>query len=238
MTRPFEGVKISTSRRCWPAPMRATSCAARRRRHQGRASRRRGHAPHAAEPRMGRPRPRAGWQAINGNKRTHARSLSRGDRHRQATRRPGRRGDGEFPSRRDGSSASATTLSASIPRLIYCRHFGLGQTGPERRRLGRQDPGASGTMCRSPATPRPGRRARACGLRRPVGRHRRLRRVERAVPAHPYRQGATGRRLHAGGDAGVPVRAGRGLLGRRPSPAAFRQPGREPPADRQPVQGQ
>src|SRR5207245_2882132 len=79
---------------------------ARGRRHQGGAPRRRGHAPHAAEPRMGRARPRAG---LAGHQRQQAQPHPRpleagGDRHRQAARRASRRGDGELSSRRDGQA--------------------------------------------------------------------------------------------------------------------------------------
>ena len=80
--------------------------AARGRRHQGGTSRRRGHAPHAAEPRMGRARPCAG---LAGHQRQQAQPDARsakagGDRHRQAARRASRRGDGELSPRRDGQA--------------------------------------------------------------------------------------------------------------------------------------
>ena len=77
---------------------------ARRRRHQGGTARRRGHAPHPALPRMGR----SGDGALMAGDQRQQTQPDAGPApagsggHRQAPGRPDRRGDGEFPRRRDG----------------------------------------------------------------------------------------------------------------------------------------
>ncbi len=191
---------------------------------------------------MGRSRPRAG---LAGDQRQQTQpdarpAEARGDRHRQAARRRGGRGDGKFSSRRDGQARHRLRRAlCGQPEADLLRDLGLrpDRPGTIRRRLRRQDPGDVGHHGDHGSR---GDRADArglCGLRRAVRRHRRVRRIECAVPAHPHRQGADGRRLHARGDAGVSVGTGGGLHRRRPSSATVRQSGRQPQADRQSVQG-
>ena len=104
--RPFANVR---SPRLHPGARRPlwqlSARPARRRCDQGRTARGRGHAPHAALARVGRPRHGA---VVARDQRQqaqpHARSAkARGDRDRQPARRASRCGDGELPPRRDGS---------------------------------------------------------------------------------------------------------------------------------------
>jgi crotonobetainyl-CoA:carnitine CoA-transferase CaiB-like acyl-CoA transferase len=69
-----------------------------------------------------------GWQAINGNKRSLTLDLSKPEAIAivKQLAAQGRRGDGEFPPRRDGQARHRLcALSAINPRLIYCAISGF-----------------------------------------------------------------------------------------------------------------
>ena len=107
MTRPFEGVKILDFTQVLAGPYASYQLALlgadviKVERREGEDMRRTPLSREWAERGLA-----PGWQAINGNKRSLTLDLHEagGDRHRQAARREGRRGDGEFPSRRDGQA--------------------------------------------------------------------------------------------------------------------------------------
>ena len=115
------------------------------------------------------------------------------------------------------------------PKLIYCAVSGFGQNGPERTTAAYDGKiqAMSGIMS---VTGHPGDGADAGGLCR-VRRHWRhdggLRGVERALPAHAYRQGPARRCRHAGRDAVVPHHLRHRLHGRRPRAGPVSATGRK-----------
>ena len=136
------------------------------------------------------------WLAINGNKRSLTLDLQKPAAieivNRLVARR--RRGDGEFPARRDGPPGHRLRGAArdqSEADLLHDLRLRQHRAVPQRGRLRRQDPGA----VRHHVADRPqgdgadARRLR--GVRRAVGHDRGLRRVLGAVSAHAYRRRAS-----------------------------------------------
>ena len=183
------------------------------------------------------------WLAINGNKRSLTLDLQKPAAIEivQTPGRARRRGDGEFPRRRDGSSRHRlhrAVRDQSASDLLCNFRLRPDRSLSQRGRIRRQDPGA----VRHHVDDRPrGQRPDARGLRgvRRVVRHdRRIRGFIRPVPAHADRPGAVHRRVDAGGEPRVPVNADRRFHCRRPSAGAIRQPGDQPQGHGQSVPGQ
>jgi crotonobetainyl-CoA:carnitine CoA-transferase CaiB-like acyl-CoA transferase len=109
------------------------------------------------------------FQAINGNKRSLTLDLQKPDAIAIVKKLAANVDvvmENFRPGVMDKLGIGYEALSAINPKLIYCAVSG--------------DHGPSGD--------RPDAR-RLCGLRRALGRHRSVRRVERALPARPHRQG-------------------------------------------------
>jgi crotonobetainyl-CoA:carnitine CoA-transferase CaiB-like acyl-CoA transferase len=162
------------------------------------------------------------FQAINGNKRSLTLDLQKPDAIAIVKKLAAQVDvvmENFRPGVMDRLGIGYEALSAINPKLIYCAVSGFGQTGPDRLRPGYDGKmqALSGIMA---ITGHPETGPTRAGFA--------VRRVERALPARPHRQGPAHRCLHAGGDDGVPVGADRGLVGRGPSPAAVGESGRQP----------
>ena len=178
-----------------------------------------------------------GWQAINGGKRSLTLDLQKPEAI-EIVKRLAAKADVVMENFRPGVmdklGIGYEALSKVNPRLIYCCISAFGQTGPERLGAGYDGKiqAMSGIMA---ITGHEADRTDArglCGLRRALRRDRGVRRLQRAVPAHPYRQGPACRRVDAGSNDRVSLRPGRRLHGGGPSPDAVRQPGGQPQARR------
>ena len=164
MTRPFEGVKISTSQ-VLAGPYASYQLALlgadviKVERREGEDMRRTPLSREWAERGLA-----PGWQAINATSAADARPFEAGSDHdRQTARGAGRRVMENFrPGVMDKFGIGYAALSAINPRLIYCAISGFGQTAlrgsaPAMTARSRR----CQASCRSPAMPRPGRRAPA-----------------------------------------------------------------------------
>jgi len=183
-----------------------------------------------------------GWQAINGNKRSLTLDLSRPEAItivKQLAAHADVVMENFRPGVMDKLGIGYTALSAINPRLIYCAISGFGQTGPERLSAGYDGKiqALSGIMAITGHEESGPTRAgfAVCdvlsGATAAFG-------VSSALFQRTHTgRGATGRCLHAGGDAGISLRPGGGLHGCRPSSAIVGQSGGEPQAHRELVQG-
>ena len=153
-----------------------------------------------------------GWQAINGGKRSLTLDLQKPEAI-EIVKRLAAKADVVMENFRPGVmdklGIGYEALSEVNPRLIYCCISAFGQTGPERLGAGYDGKiqAMSGIMAitghEADRTDARGLR----GLRRALRRDRGVRRLQRAVPAHPHRQGPAGRRVDAGSNDRVSLRA-------------------------------